>query len=101
MLDEVIWKVSSGLEAWNRLSDMARNLWLVTGDGLYATIDALDHYLGLAFRYCNRVVLFIDYLQQVPVLDSERVRLGRGASRMALFRRQRNPNCQNRSSNSA
>jgi len=72
MLDEVIRKVPDGLEAWNRLSELAQDLWLVTGDGLFTTIDALEHYLNLAFRYRNRVVLFVDYLQQVPVLDTER-----------------------------
>jgi hypothetical protein len=38
----------------------------------FPTIDALEHYLNLAFRYRDRVVLFVDYLQQVPVLDTER-----------------------------
>lgn len=72
MLDDVIRRVPKGLKAWNRLSEIAQNLWLVTGDGFYTTIDALEHYLHLAFRYRDRVVLFVDYLQQVPVLDTER-----------------------------
>jgi hypothetical protein len=72
MLDEVIRQVPNGLEAWNRLSEIAQNLWLVTGDGLFTTVDALEHYLDLAFRHRDRVVLFVDYLQQVPVLNTER-----------------------------
>jgi hypothetical protein len=72
MLDEVIRRLPEGLKAWNRLSKIAQNIWLVTGDGLFTTIDALEHYLHLAFSYRNRVVLFIDYLQQLPVLDTER-----------------------------
>ena len=72
MLDEVIRQVPNGLEAWNRLSEIAQNLWLVTGDGLFTTVDALEHYLHLAFRHRDRVVLFVDYLQQVPVLETER-----------------------------
>jgi len=72
MLDEVIRKVPGGLEAWNRLSAIAQNLWLVTGDTLFTTVGALERYLNLAFKHRGRVVLFVDYLQQVPVLDTER-----------------------------
>lgn len=72
MMDEVIRRLPAGLKAWNRLSEIAQNLWLVTGDGLFTTMDALEHYLHLAFQYRDRVVLFVDYLQQVPVLETAR-----------------------------
>jgi signal transduction histidine kinase len=44
----------------------------VTGHGLYTTIDALGHYLEFAFSSHQRVVLIVDYLQEVPVISTER-----------------------------
>ena len=72
LLDEVIGVLPDGVRAWNRLSERAQNLWLVMGDGLYTTIDALTQYLEIAFQYNNRVVLIIDYVQQIPVIETER-----------------------------
>ncbi len=72
LLDEVIGLLPHGVRAWNRLSERAQNLWLVMGDGLYTTIDALAQYLEIAFQYNNRVVLIIDYIQQIPVIETER-----------------------------
>ncbi len=72
MLDRVITRTPGGLAAWSRLSGWLQDLWLVTGDGLYTTLEALKQYLDFAFSYRDRVVLILDYVQQVPVLSSER-----------------------------
>ncbi len=72
MLDEVIRRVPGGIKAWSRMAEIAQNLWLVSGDGLFTSVDALAQYLQFAFRPRRRVVLFIDYLQQVPVPGTER-----------------------------
>jgi hypothetical protein len=72
LLDEVIDTLPDGVKSWTRLSEYAQNLWLVRGDGLYTTLDALAQYLEIAFRYNNRVVLMVDYLQQIPVIETER-----------------------------
>lgn len=71
-LDKVLGRVPAGVRAWSELSRTGQNIWLVTGHGLYTTIDALGHYLKFAFSSRQRVVLIVDYLQEVPVIFTER-----------------------------
>jgi hypothetical protein len=71
-LDRVLGQVPSGLAAWSRLSATAQNIWLVSGHGLYTTVDAMAQYLDFAFTLFGRVVLIVDYVQEVPVISLER-----------------------------
>ncbi len=57
--------------AWRRIERYLDSLWLVLGDGRKTTVDVLELYVRLAReRGYNRVVLFVDYLQIVPVRPS-------------------------------
>lgn len=57
--------------AWQRMSGYLEGLWLVLGDGLKTTVDVLGLYVELALERGYRdVVLFVDYLQIVPVRPS-------------------------------
>lgn len=71
-LDRVLDRVPSGLAAWSRLSAIGHRIWLVTGHGSYTTVDALERYLDFAFTTARRVVLVVDYVQEVPVITMER-----------------------------
>ena len=71
-LDRVLGRVPAGLTAWSRLSLAGQNIWLVTGHGVYTTVDAIGHYVDFAFSLADRVVLIVDYVQEVPVISLER-----------------------------
>lgn len=51
-----------------------RNIWLASGDGLNTDLEALSKYIELAINHYkkNRIVLFVDYIQRVPVIDTSR-----------------------------
>jgi hypothetical protein len=54
--------------SWGRMSEYLEALWLVLGDGLKTRMDVLGQYVELALEKGYRdVVLFVDYLQFVPV----------------------------------
>lgn len=72
-LDRVLGGVPSGLAAWSRLAEAGQNIWLVTGDGVYTTVDALRQYLDFAFTVASRAVLIVDYVQEMPVISTERL----------------------------
>lgn len=74
MLDEVLSCLPRGSKAWSKLTDRMHNIWLITGDGLNTDLDALKSYVELATAHYNkkRIVLFIDYVQRVPVIDTSR-----------------------------
>ena len=74
MMDEVLARLPGGVKAWARLSERLHNIWLATGDGLNTDIEALSRYVELAVNHYkrNRVVLFVDYVQRVPVIDTSR-----------------------------
>ncbi len=71
-LDRVLGQVPAGMAAWQRVSRAGQDIWMVTGHGVYTTIDALEHYVDFAMTRNNRVVLIVDYLQEVPVISTER-----------------------------
>jgi len=72
MLDEVLSRIPRGTRAWSTLTDRIRNIWLVMGDGVNTDLVSLRRYVELAVQHYNkpRVVLFIDYVQRVPVIDA-------------------------------
>ena len=57
--------------AWGKLERYLDGMWLVLGDGRRTTADVLELYVKLAReRGYDRVVLFVDYVQIVPVRPS-------------------------------
>ncbi len=74
MLDEILSRLPRGTEAWVKLSDRMHNIWLITGDGISTDIDTIASYVNLATEHYKkkRIVLFIDYVQRVPVIDTSR-----------------------------
>lgn len=63
--------VPGAQSAWHEMSKYLEGLWLVLGDGLKTTVDVLGSYVQLALERGYRdVVLFVDYLQIVPVRPS-------------------------------
>jgi replicative DNA helicase len=74
MLDEVLARVPSGVKAWARVSQRMHNIWLASGDGLNTDLEALSKYVELAVQHYKRtrIVLFVDYVQRVPVIDTSR-----------------------------
>jgi hypothetical protein len=74
MLDEVLSRLPRGTQAWARLSEKLHNIWLASGDGLNTDLEALSKYIELAINHYKhtRIVLFVDYVQRVPVIDTSR-----------------------------
>jgi hypothetical protein len=74
MLDEVLSRLPNGVRAWARLSEKMHNIWLASGDGLNTDLEALSKYVELAINHYKktRIVLFVDYIQRVPVIDTSR-----------------------------
>jgi replicative DNA helicase len=74
MLDEVLTRLPQGIHAWARLSEKMHNIWLASGDGLNTDLEALSKYIELAIHHYKhtRIVLFVDYVQRVPVIDTSR-----------------------------
>ena len=74
MLDEMLSRLPNGVRAWARLSGRMHNIWLVSGDGLNTDLEALSKYIELAVKHYKRtrIVLFVDYVQRVPVIDTSR-----------------------------
>lgn len=55
-------------EAWSRLVHYWERLFLIKGHPSKTTLNTLDIYLSWLSAYGERVVLFVDYLQKIPVL---------------------------------
>ncbi len=74
MMDEVLGKLEGGVDAWAKITEKMRDIWLVTGDGLNTDLEALSKYIDLAVDHFDkrRIVLFVDYVQRVPVIDPSR-----------------------------
>jgi len=68
LIDELLSRFSNGSEIWAQLSRAASNVWLIKGDPLYTNPDALEAYVKMAKEEGHkRMVLFVDYVQRVPV----------------------------------
>ena len=69
--DWLLDRVPGAQVAWQSMAGYLEGLWLVLGDGLKTTVDVLGLYVELALERGYRdVVLFVDYLQIVPVRPS-------------------------------
>jgi len=69
--DWLLDRVPGARVAWQSMAGYLEGLWLVLGDGLKTTVDVLGLYVELALERGYRdVVLFVDYLQIVPVRPS-------------------------------
>lgn len=55
--------------AWKGILKYWERLYLVKGHPLKTTLNVLDSYLGHLQTISERVVLFVDYLQKVPVVS--------------------------------
>lgn len=80
-ISDVLHQIKGGIEAWAMLTDLWRNVWLIHGDGNHTDVDAIEKYIELGEEYLRersdiegternkgkRKVLFVDYLQIVPV----------------------------------
>ncbi|MCD6286135.1 MAG: hypothetical protein J7M39_09520 [Anaerolineae bacterium] len=66
--DRVLLELPSAREAWGRLSTYMDGIWLVMGDGVHTTVDVLDMFVADAVsKGYTSPVLFVDYVQIVPV----------------------------------
>ena len=86
MMDEVLARLDGGTQAWANLSAKMRNIWLVTGDGLNTDMDAITRYIDLAAMHYEkkRIVLFVDYVQRVPVISNARALVAEERIEMVL-----------------
>lgn len=76
-LDAVLAQVPQGLQAWSELGTQVHRVWLACGDGLHTDLEALARYVDLAVEGgLERMVLFVDYLQRVPVLSTRPLTAG-------------------------
>jgi len=71
-INQLVGRIPNGLRAWANLASIQNNIWLVTGDSRYTSMDVLEAYIDMAGEYNNRVLLMVDYIQRVPVFDSNR-----------------------------
>ena len=61
-------RIPEAERAWRRIQGYLEGMWLVLGDGRRTTVDVLELYVRLAReKGYGRVVLFVDYVQIVPV----------------------------------
>ena len=67
--NKLLSRLPNGVIAWNRLSRIQRNIWIIQGDGAITTPDVLAAYVEMAKQYAGsrRILLIVDYLQRVPV----------------------------------
>jgi len=68
LIDELVNEIPKGQEIWALLSEAFRYIWLIKGDPVYTNPAAIDAYVEMAKQegYGN-IVLYVDYLQRVPV----------------------------------
>jgi hypothetical protein len=66
--DWLLERVPGAAAAWRKMAGYLEGMWLVLGDGMRTRVDVLGQYVELALEKGYRdVVLFVDYLQIVPV----------------------------------
>ncbi len=66
-LEKLLNDSSSAREAWSRFTAYWEQLYLVKGHPSKTTLNVLETYLSHLKTRGDRVVLFVDYLQKVPV----------------------------------
>lgn len=95
--DRLLIRLPAAREAWSRLSQYMEGIWLVPGDGVHTTVDVLDTFVADALaRGYESPVLFVDYVQIVPVrpdpmgvlpVDRERISVVMKALKTTAIRR--------------
>jgi Replicative DNA helicase len=72
-ISELIARLPRGSVSWQHLTDVQKNIWLVTGDQRYTSLDAIGAYVRLAVDLgYKRILLILDYIQKIPVFDAAR-----------------------------
>jgi hypothetical protein len=68
LIDELLSHLPAPKKLWAQFSKSAAHVWLIKGDLLYTTPAALEAYVKMAKEEGHqRIVLFVDYVQRVPV----------------------------------
>lgn len=74
--NRVLGQLPNGLRSWGLLSNKRSRIWLNTGHSLYTSPDVLEAYVNMAVSLgYQRIVLFVDYVQRVPMYVSGRAQL--------------------------
>jgi len=71
-INQLIGRIPNGLKAWANMSRIQNHIWLITGDSRYTSMDVIEAYIDMAGEYNKRILLMVDYVQRVPVYDSNR-----------------------------
>ena len=71
-INQLVGRIPNGLRAWAKLAKIQNNIWLVTGDSRYTSLDVLEAYIDMAGEYNKRILLMVDYIQRVPVFDANK-----------------------------
>ena len=66
-LETLLNRSTSARDAWSRFATYWERLYLIEGNPSKTTLNVLDTYLSHLKARSERVVLFVDYLQKVPV----------------------------------
>ena len=67
-LQVVLQALPGAMEAWRRLAQYHRRLWLIQGDGLETHDGAIEEYVRMAeLEGTGRIVLYVDYAQRIPL----------------------------------
>ncbi len=68
LIDELLQYFPHPEKIWAEFSKAASQVWLIKGDPLYTTPDAIEAYVKMAKEEgYRRMVLFVDYVQRIPV----------------------------------
>ncbi len=68
-LESLLETVPTAKDAWSRIVQYWERLYLIKGHPVKTTLNVLDTYLARLCAQFSRVVLFVDYLQKVPVFS--------------------------------
>lgn len=68
LIDELLQYFPDPKEIWSEFTKAASHVWLIKGDPLYTTPEAIEAYVKMAKEEGHRrMVLFVDYVQRIPV----------------------------------
>ncbi len=68
LIDELLKYFPEPKAIWAEFSKAASHVWLIKGDPLYTTPEAIEAYVKMAQEEGHRrIVLFVDYVQRIPV----------------------------------
>lgn len=68
-LESLLQKYHTARDAWSRIVQYWERLYLIKGHPVKTTLNVLDTYLTRLCSQFTSVVLFVDYLQKVPVFS--------------------------------